>query len=262
MIDALQINEVPGIPSTLRERHLASLQEGQELYVERLVQRGRNFLLTDETGLVGYAVLHQQTVVEYHFENGTKEAIQAGLDTVLDQCQALSVLCQTFDPQLLSAISGRGVDGKVVGRLYRRLSEPDPKLHPVFTPGKATVKDIPGILAMHDGFFDGPAEIHEYLRQDGLWTYLTNSGELAGCGVMRRVVSGWNHVDIGMVVNPSWRRVGVGTHIVLHLRQHCLRCGWQPVCGCGADNLASQRTLEKAGFASEHALLEFTVGTL
>jgi len=259
MIHDLQITEVPEIPRALRDRYLASLREGQELYVERLVQRGRNFMLTGTTGVVGYAVLHEQTVVEYHLETSSREALRTGLEAVLVRCRARSVLCKTFDSQMLTTLSDCNANSRVVGLLFRKSHEHVSVHHQVVISRKGTAEDLPTILAMHDGFFDDTDEIFEYLRSDGLWVYLTDTGELTGCGVIRRVVPGRDHADIGMVVSASQRKQGLGTYIVSHLRQDCLARGWLPVCGCSAENHASRRTLENAGFVSEHSLIEFTM---
>ena len=74
---------------------------------------------------------------------------------------------------------------------------------------------------------------------------------------MRQVVPGRDDIDIGMVVGPEHRHRGYGSYIVAHLKSLCLSNGWRPICGCSIDNLGSQRTLERAGFASSHNLVEF-----
>jgi predicted GNAT family acetyltransferase len=74
---------------------------------------------------------------------------------------------------------------------------------------------------------------------------------------MKRIVPGRDDLDIGMVVDPRRRRRGHGAYIVAHLKAHCLAKGWRPICCCAVDNPASQRTLERAGFASRDRLVEF-----
>jgi len=65
-------------------------------------------------------------------------------------------------------------------------------------------------------------------------------------------------VDIGMMVAPSFRRRGLGTHIVSEIANRIEKAGLRPICGCGAANTASKSTLEKAGFVSENQLMSFT----
>jgi RimJ/RimL family protein N-acetyltransferase len=259
VLPEFQVTEVPAIPQSLRDQHLSALGEGQELFLEQLVRRGRRFLLTNADRLSGYAVIHDRTVVEYHINAVAPAVIQSGFDAVLERSQVQIVLCQTFDPLLLSALSGRRTRSRIVGRLFRRFREPDLTPTLEINARRGSAKDIPRILAMHDGFFDGIDEIREYLREDGLWVYRTGTAELAGCGAIRRVVPGGIHADIGMIVSETQRRRGLGTRIVSHLRRQCLARGWQPVCGCSVDNHASCRTLEKAGFVTDHALVEHSL---
>jgi GNAT superfamily N-acetyltransferase len=112
--------------------------------------------------------------------------------------------------------------------------------------------------AIQDGFFDERSEIESYAADDGLILYETAAAQLMGCGILTRTIPGLDAVDVGMVVAAEHRRRGIGAHIVAHLKHRCLQAGDRPVCGCGADNYASRRALENAGFATAHSLIEFT----
>jgi len=65
------------------------------------------------------------------------------------------------------------------------------------------------------------------------------------------------HADLGMVVAHAYRGRGVGAAMLVHLKERCYDAGWQPICSCAADNAASKRAIEKAGFISEHRMVEF-----
>ena len=54
--------------------------------------------------------------------------------------------------------------------------------------------------------------------------------------------------DIYMDVNEPFRRRGLGSFIVQELKRICYENGHVPAARCSPDNLASQRTLQKAGF--------------
>lgn len=54
--------------------------------------------------------------------------------------------------------------------------------------------------------------------------------------------------DIYMEVNSEFRRRGFGAYIVQELKALCHRQGKLPVCRCNVTNLASQYTLQRAGF--------------
>ena len=63
------------------------------------------------------------------------------------------------------------------------------------------------------------------------------------------------YADLGMVVARSRRGRGLGSSMLIHLKERCRRLGWKPICSCAADNVASKRALEKAGFVSDHRMV-------
>src|SRR5579872_3106082 len=59
------------------------------------------------------------------------------------------------------------------------------------------------------------------------------------------------YADLGMVVAQSYRGRGLGSFMLAQLKKRCYEAGWKPICSCAADNLASKKAIEKAGFISE-----------
>ena len=66
------------------------------------------------------------------------------------------------------------------------------------------------------------------------------------------------YADLGMVVAQTYRGQGLGSAMLIQLKEYCYKAGWQPICSCAADNLASKKAIEKAGFSSEHRILQIT----
>lgn len=54
--------------------------------------------------------------------------------------------------------------------------------------------------------------------------------------------------DLFMEVSEGARRQGVGSYLVQELKRICYEVGKQPAARCNPSNVASRRTLEKAGF--------------
>lgn len=54
--------------------------------------------------------------------------------------------------------------------------------------------------------------------------------------------------DVYMSVAESERRKGYGSYIVQELKRVCYKAGKRPAARCNADNIASRKTLQKAGF--------------
>lgn len=80
---------------------------------------------------------------------------------------------------------------------------------------------------------------------------------LLGVGVAQKVFASMNYYDIGMIVKKDYRNKGIGTYIITKLREVCCQENLIPVCGCWYYNHASKRTLEKAGFISNHRIITF-----
>lgn len=66
------------------------------------------------------------------------------------------------------------------------------------------------------------------------------------------------YADLGMVVARAYRGRGLGSYMLMHLKKHCYKSGWKPICSCAADNYASKKAIEKAGFISEHRMVTVT----
>jgi GNAT superfamily N-acetyltransferase len=64
------------------------------------------------------------------------------------------------------------------------------------------------------------------------------------------------YADLGMVVAQSYRGRGVGSAMLVRLKAYCYEMGWKPICSCAADNGASKRAIEKAGFVSEQRMVK------
>ncbi len=64
------------------------------------------------------------------------------------------------------------------------------------------------------------------------------------------------YADMGMVVEESQRRQGLGSFMIMQLKKRCYEHHWKPICSCEVINPASKRAIEKAGMLSEHRLVE------
>jgi RimJ/RimL family protein N-acetyltransferase len=124
----------------------------------------------------------------------------------------------------------------------------------------AVESDIERIVPHRENLFDTEAQVPEWVRCG--WTYVLDEGtQLVGVGLCSPVWPGTPQRDIGVMVHPAKRGLGHGQRIVASLAEHCLRQDLVPTAGCAHDNVASQRTLLRAGFISRHSLIEFQLGS-
>lgn len=247
-------------PPAMRLDHLSRLSAPQEFYVESLVANGSARGIDVDGVACGYAIVDEsKRIVEIHVEDAALAHAPRVLDRLVETLGVRSLLAQSFDPLAVFLGLTRGSPAVIRGRLYRIIVDRD------FTP-RADIQARPGapgdiaeLAALSDDFFEDDAEIAAYQAAEGLIVYRDGDGEVIGAGVLKIVIAGTDGIDIGMVVRPRHRGRGHGVYIVRHLKAHCLARGWRPICGCAIDNLASQRTLERAGFASLHTLVEFAL---
>jgi GNAT superfamily N-acetyltransferase len=254
----MRIEERAEVPAGLRAAYLRSLGESQELFVEHLVRGARKAALIRADRVIGYAAVHESTLVELFVEEAELLVLDAAFGIVFDHFRVTRALCKSFDSQMVTAASRRPARVKTIGHLFRRLVASGVSAAPGLVPRRGTERDVEAVLSIHDGFFDDPSEIEGYARAGGLFLYASREGGLVGCGVFTRIVPEQSYVDVGMVVAPDHRRRGIGAQIVAHVTSVCVDAGWRPVCGCDAENVASRRTLERAGFRTAHSLLELT----
>jgi predicted acetyltransferase len=85
---------------------------------------------------------------------------------------------------------------------------------------------------------------------------LVNDNELIGAGECRISNGQTPYADLGMITGKKHRRQGIGLYILAMLKQECYQRSAKPICSCAADNLPSRKTIEKAGFITQHRLLD------
>ena len=85
---------------------------------------------------------------------------------------------------------------------------------------------------------------------------LIDGDTILGIGECRVSQSQPPYADIGMIVDKDHRQNSIGTFILAHLKAHCTRQNLKPICSCAADNIASRKTIERAGFVAYHRILE------
>lgn len=241
----------------MRASRLDRLAAPQELFLENCVARGRTLAIELDQRPAGYAVIEDDAIVEFHIEDERLSEAGTALEALIAQEGVKRLLVQSFDPLALSLCLARRRP-QTAGILFRVITDRLFQPRSDIIASSAARSDVAALAGLSDDFFDDHSEIITYIDSGGLIVYRDRQGKLIGAGVMRDVIPGRAGTDIGMVVTPALRRSGYGTYIIRHLKQSCLERGLLPICGCDADNIASQRTLQRAGFASIHQLLKFT----
>ena len=127
---------------------------------------------------------------------------------------------------------------------------------------KAKRSDFATLVRFYQENTEGPGEwiepfLHEHLEREELFA-CSSQHTLIATGECIPSQRQPPYADVGMVVAQSYRGRGLGSSVLLHLKEHCYEMGWKPICSCTVDNLASKKAIERAGFLSEHRMVKVT----
>ncbi|MBU0800207.1 MAG: GNAT family N-acetyltransferase [Alphaproteobacteria bacterium] len=257
MIEIIDTKKPPALD--LRRSYLDSLPEPQEFYVENCIAGARTFLIRVDGQAGGYAVVDgDKRLLEFFVEDSLRGEVSTLFNQVIQAAGVREVLCKSFDRALLDVCGALPATREAGGFLYRKIVDRSFVARADITVRPAAVSDIDSLLAINDGFFDDAAEVKSYMTADArLFLFHDADQNLVGCGIAKRVIPGRDDFDVGMFVNPAHRRKGYAGYILGYLKDYFLSQGLRPIAGCHPDNVGSQRSLQNAGFASEHRGLIF-----
>lgn len=246
--------------SHLKALYLATLPVAQEFYLEELSWTGSGWLIREESGAQGGYLIQGKDgrLLEYYLHPAMIPRKEEIFRQILAERQITEAFCKSYDALLVACCHTFSTSSSIFGLQFRDyLPTPAFEFESGVTIRLAASADIPHLLTYTDSdLYDAPDELDFNIRRQ--WMYLIEKdGQLIGCGYLIRSVEGQNYFDIGMWVNPRFRRRGYGTRIISYLKNRCLERGDIPVCACAVGNLASRKTLEKNGFVSRYCLLDF-----
>ena len=82
------------------------------------------------------------------------------------------------------------------------------------------------------------------------------NGDLIAAGECRPSITQKPYADLGVVVHPEFRSQGIATEILTRLIAICHEKQLTPICSTTPENFGARRAIEKAGFVSQHRVLE------
>lgn len=116
----------------------------------------------------------------------------------------------------------------------------------------AEERDIDEIKRLSGDFFD---KFQERIGREEIYI-ASNDGGVVGYGIMERGIILKEYVSIGMFTVEEYRERGIGTAILIQLKNQVYKIGKKPLAGCWFYNHNSKKTLEKAGMISNTRLLK------
>jgi predicted acetyltransferase len=245
--------------SQLRQDYLNSLPEFQELYMELLVEEALIYKIISDDSLAGYAAKTKGDIlVELFIKNNYIPISSLIFQQIIHDLTIRSIYCKSFDHVLLNCCLMGNYSYKLIGSLFREYIETAKVPIGDLNVQTASEKDYSFLLQQEGELYETPEELRKYVDGNNIILF-QKENELLGCGYLIKIHSGFDYYDIGMWVNPSFRKQGIATLIISYLKDKCLTNHWKPICGCAIDNIASQKTLERNGFLCKHKLIEFII---
>jgi len=244
--------------SELRNQYLDGLIEPQELYLELMVSNAKIWMVFLDNEKTGYFLLSNESVLlEYFIIREKIELAESIFNIIIRNFSIHKALCKSFDHMLLSCCVGLQTKISVLGIHFREYhpTPDEPKLSAI-TVRPAKIEDEKHIIEVNEEVFDHDDEVLEYINRKQLLIFEKGSTPV-GFGIFSRVIEGRPDFDIGMLVEKDFRGQGIGQHIISTLADYCIKNGWRPIAGCAIENIASRRTLEKAGFVAGYRMLAF-----
>ncbi len=246
----------------LRKDYFDSLPEFQELYLELMVPDSAIYTITIDAMLSGYVIVSATGVffefylIEQFIPLAHKIFIEA-----IKELDVTHVYCKTFDFLLLGSCLRSGFSYTIEGMLYRHYNRPlvskDNSLGMIQS-GRGSVPLLIGQDNSIRELFETEQQLVNFIENEHVFEFYREN-TLVGCGMIIKTHSDYDFCDLGVWVHPSHRGKKIGPNVLIYLREFALEHGLIPSCGCGIENVASQKAIEKCGFISKFQLLDFSI---
>lgn len=245
-----------------RDEYGKGLPFAQDLNIEENIWSSNYYKIEYNTRLVGYACIDTNKILwEFYLEESAYLHSQEIFQYLIDMKYIIAAECKTYDYLLMSLCHDfqKACEGSAyLFRDYRETRFPETQI-PDITYRLAEIGDFDNLeelnqIAEDVDFFH---DLKEEISNREVLVFLMED-QLVGAGTFKKIWEGQKFRDIGMVVAKDHRRKGIGTHILIRLKEYCDKHDLIPVCGCWYYHHTSKRTLEKAGFITKHRVIRFT----
>ena len=268
-VEKVDLNAV----AKMKQDYLTTLTEPQDAYwQEGLIGACDHLTLNIEGEEVGYiAVDAQNQLLQFHLTRFHRRATEI-LKRILADRDIKTAMAATIEPFYFNLCMDLQQKVRVHTYLFGDFEKREPVLETIrgFHFRKATMDDLTRVLPMYTGgdefvdletveaHFGGQLGYAKMVIGAGILHLLEKDDEVLGTGELRVRQSWVPYADVGMIVNPKYRRKGVGTYLLNRLKQLAYQQNLKPICSCEAGNLGSRKAVENAGFITRHRVVAFS----
>ena len=227
-----------------RADYLNSLPEFQELFLELMINDSDFYILKIEQEEIGYAIRNNNGVlIEFHVFNKYIPESNTFFRQVLNDLSITDIYCKSFDSLLLNNCLSSSLPYSVIGVLYHDYVNPLVAYDAEIKMKEATLPSV-GLLQAQDEsikeLFETEKQLIDFIQNGNVFEFYKND-TFVGCGMALKTNSDWDYCDLGVWVKPSERGNGIGSQIIIHLREFALNKKMKPSCGCAIENLLRRK---------------------
>ena len=236
----------------LREAYFRSLRGPQEAWLEEQVHVRDNetHLLSRGGRRIGYCCVDRpnRLLLQFFIVPEASAFSVGAFESMLAEIDVACAYVTTRDPLALSLALTFQKSVALESFLFDHCTDTEIPLDGVSDPRlrRAAPADAAQIVAVSGDFY---GDVESEIDQRRLYV-LHGADALLGVGYRNSRFCSGQSANLGIYTNPSFRRRNVGTFLVQELAKRCRKDGVVPIAACYHENLASKRTLEKAGFVS------------
>lgn len=238
-------------------RYVDSLTGIYDYFLESHILDSDMYSIYIDNDKIGYfAVYEKNLITQFYIDKSAMKYAQSVFKQILEQCHIERAFVPTCDELFLS--TALDFHRKLNMQAYFCEENKNPIYeikHPKYGRNllrQATENDITTIDELSEGFFDN---LKESVLLNKLYI-LEENYEILGFGIIEHSDIFIGYKTTGMYTVEKYRKKGVGTSIILHLKGICYEKGIKPLSGCWYYNYNSKRTLERCGYISKTRLLD------
>ena len=239
-----------------REDYMNELAYSQELNTEENVWECQYYKIKIDSVWAGYfCVSLDKTLWQFYLIKSALTYSQEVFKFLIDMNYVVAAECISYDYLLMSLCFDFHKKAACSAYLFRDDTDVKYSLSSIenISFRFAKKEDFNSLSEIGGDFF---YNLEEHIRKEEVFIFHSDN-ELLGAGTCKKIFYSLNYYDIGMVVAEKHRNKGIGTFIIIKLKEYCYNNNQIPVCGCWYPNYASKKTLEKAGFITNHRVIRF-----
>jgi|GEM_PF-1972377 len=241
-----------------RAQYLESLPEAQEAFLEMLMLGAQHHLIVWKGEHAGYISLHEKkTALEFFLLPNAISFAQDLFPLILDKLHIERAWIKSFDAMFLSCALDCQTSLATKGLLVREyLPRALPQIERItYTRRKAKPEDLEAVIAVDQPVFTNPLRLKAAIAAGNIHLF-EHGSRLVGFCLVRVIVPGKPHVDVGIAVDTPFRNKGYAPYMLRDVVEFCLAEGYEPVTGCEQENLPSFRIGRRIGFVARYRLVE------